>query len=170
MKTLETALRLIGLAALLAAGGIQPAAADPAAGVAAIHAVDDDWVKAFNTRDADTMAAQYEESAVLLPPGAPAVQGRAAIGAFFPNVMPVAVKDGLEFTLGAKPAGGVRGDFGWSSGTYVLKDKSGRVLEKGKYLSVSRKKAGKWLYVRDTWNSDGAPRAPETHAPAPAQK
>jgi uncharacterized protein (TIGR02246 family) len=169
MKTLRVAAPLFGLVVALAIGGIQSAVADPAAEVTAIHAVDDVWVKAFNTRDADAIAAQYEESAVLLPPGAPAVQGRAAIRAFFANMMPAATRDGLEFTLGAKPAGGVRGDIGWSSGTYVLKDKTGHVLETGKYLSVSRKKAGKWLYVRDTWNSDGAP-PPDSVASPPAKK
>jgi uncharacterized protein (TIGR02246 family) len=140
-------------------------AADPTAEVAAIHAVDDVWVKAFNSRDPDTMAAQYDEHAVLLAPGAPAVHGQAAIRAFFAGMMPAANKDGLQFTLGTKPAGGVRDDIGWSSGSYVLKDKSGHVIETGKYLSVSKKKDGKWLYVRDTWNSDGAPASNEPAAP-----
>jgi len=162
MKTIEKATQLFGLAVVFAVGGIQSAGADPAAEVAAIHAVDDIWVKSFNTRDADTMAAQYDEHAVLLPPGAPAARGQAAIRKFFANMMPAATRDGLEFTLGAKPDGGVRGDFGWSSGTYVLKDKTGHVIDTGKYLSVSKKKDGKWLYFRDTWNSDGlsAPEAP----------
>jgi len=162
MKTIEKATQLFGLAVVFAVGGIQSAGADPAAEVAAIHAVDDIWVKSFNTRDADTMAAQYDEHAVLLPPGAPAARGQAAIRKFFANMMPAATKDGLEFTLGAKPDGGVHGDFGWSSGTYVLKDKTGHVIDTGKYLSVSKKKDGKWLYFRDTWNSDGlsAPEAP----------
>ena len=164
MKTLKKATRLFGLAILLAVGGIQSAAADPAAEVAAIHAVDDVWVKAFNTRDPDTMAAQYDEHAVLLPPGAPAAHGQAAIRAFFANMMPAATKDGLEFTLGAKPTGGVRDDIGWSSGSYVLKDQSGHVLDTGKYLSVSKKKDGKWLYVRDTRNSDGPSASKESDA------
>ena len=164
MKTLKKAARLFGLAVLLAVGGIQSAVADPAAEVAAIHAVDGVWVKAFNTRDPDTMAAQYDEHAVLLPPGAPAAHGQAAIRAFFANMMPAATKDGLEFTLGAKPAGGVRDDIGWSSGSYVLKDKSGHVVDTGKYLSVSQKKDGKWLYVRDTWNSDGPSASKESDA------
>jgi ketosteroid isomerase-like protein len=166
MKTLKKAIQLFGLAVVLAVGGIQSAAADPAAEVAAIHAVDDVWVKSFNTRAADTMAAQYDEHAVLLPPGAPAAQGQAAIRAFFANMMPEATKEGLEFTLGAKPAGGARGDMGWSSGTYTLKDKTGHVIDTGKYLSVSRKKDGKWLYVRDTWNSDGPPASQESAAPS----
>jgi len=53
----------------------------------------------------------------------------------------------------------------WSSGTYVLKDKAGHVIDTGKYLSVSKKKDGKWLYVRDTWNSDGPPASTEPAAP-----
>jgi uncharacterized protein (TIGR02246 family) len=163
---MKTPTQLLGLAAVLMLGGIQLAAADPAADVAAMHAVDDLWVKSFNTRDADTMAAQYDEHAVLLPPGAPPVHGQAAIRAFFKNMMPEATRDGLEFTLGSKPAGGARGDMGWASGTYTLKDKTGHVIETGKYLSVSRKKDGKWLYIRDTWNSDGPPPSKESAAPA----
>jgi len=47
-----------------------------------------------------------------------------------------------------------------------VKDKAGKVLETGKYLSISQKKDGKWLYVRDTWNADGAPALAESVAPA----
>jgi len=49
----------------------------------------------------------------------------------------------------------------------VLKDKTGKVIDTGKYLSVSKKKDGKWLYARDTWNSDGPPPSTE---PARAPK
>ena len=164
MKTLKKATNSFGLAVLLVVGGMQLSAADSATEVAAIHAADDVWVKAFNAGDVDTMVALYEEHAVLLPPGAPAANGRAAIRALFAKMAPAAAKDGLEFSLGAKPAGGARGDFGWSSGTYVLKDKTGHVIETGKYLSVSKKKDGKWLYVRDTWNSDGPPASKEPGA------
>ena len=112
------------------------------------------------------MVAQYDEHAVLFPPGAPAARGQAAIRTFFAKMVAAAGKDGLTFSLDAKPAGGARGDLGWSSGSYVAKDKTGRVVETGKYLSVSKKKEGKWVYVRDTWNSD-RPTAPTEPAAAP---
>jgi uncharacterized protein (TIGR02246 family) len=166
MSTPRRVANLFGLALVLVIGNLQSFAADPAAEVAALHAVDDVWAKAFNGGDADTMAAQYDEHAVLLPPGAPAARGRAAIRAFFANMVSEAVKEGLAFSLGASPAGGTRGDMGWSSGTYVLKDKTGKVIDSGKYLSVSKKKDGKWLYVRDTWNSD-VPTPSTQPAPAP---
>jgi ketosteroid isomerase-like protein len=157
MKPLKKAAQSLGLLTVLVLGGIQPSAADPAAELAAIHAVDDVWVKAFNAGDVDTMVAQYDVQAVLLPPDAPAARGKVAIRTFFAKMTAAAGKDGLTFSLDAKPAGGAHGDMGWASGNYVIKDKTGRVLDTGKYLSVSRKKDGKWLYIRDTWNSDRPP-------------
>ena len=165
MKTLRKATHRVGLAVVLVVCGIASSAADPAAEVAALHAVDDAWAKAVNASDADAMAALYEEHAVLLPPGAPAVHGQAAIRGFFAKMIQATVKEGLTFTLGAEPAGGARGEMGWSSGSYTLKDKAGHVVDTGKYLSVSRKKDGKWLYVRDTWNSDVPPASTEPAAP-----
>ncbi len=168
MKILSTATHRLGLALLLVLAGLQSSGADTPAEVAALHAVDDVWVKAFNAGDADTVAGQYDEHAVLLPPGAKAVHGRDAIHTFFAKMAAEATRDGVQFALDSKPAGGARGDLGWASGNYSLKDKTGKVIETGKYLSVSRKKDGKWLYVRDTWNSD-APETPAAPA-APAKK
>ena len=141
----------------LALFSIDASAANAANEVAALHAVDQAWVKAYNAGDADGVANLYDEHAVLLPPGAPGVNGRAAIRTFFAKDAAASAKDGLTFSLDPKPAGGVSGAMGWASGAYAVKDKSGHVVETGKYLSVSMKKGGKWLYVRDTWNSDGAP-------------
>jgi ketosteroid isomerase-like protein len=143
-------------------------AADPAKEIAALQAVDQDWVKAYNAGNADAVASLYDEQAVLLPPGAPAVNGRAAIKAFFVKDTAESQKAGVSFALGPKPAGGVSGNMGWQSGTYAVKDKAGKVVETGKYLSVSTKKGGKWLYVRDTWNADGA--LPPAESAAPAKK
>lgn len=143
-------------------------AAGSAKDLAALEAVDQAWAKAYNAADADAVANLYDEQAVLLPPGSPAVKGRAAIKAFFAKDTAESQKAGITFVLDPKPAGGVAGDMGWQSGHYAVKDKSGKVIETGKYLSVSARKGGKWLYVRDTWNADGSPGAPDT--PAPVKK
>lgn len=103
---------------------------------------------------------------MLLPPGAPAVNGRAAIKGFFVKNTAESQKVGVTFSLGPKPAGGVSGDTGWQSGTYAVKVKAGKVVETGKYPSVSMKKGGRWLYVRDTWNADGASTPAKSTAPA----
>ncbi len=58
------------------------------------------------------------------------------------------------------------GDLGWHSGSYVVKDTTGSVVDSGNYLAVMQRQAdGKFLMIRDTWNSDRPPPAP---APAPA--
>jgi len=149
----------------LAVFSIESTAADSAKEVAALEAVDQAWVKAYNAGDVDTLASLYDEHAVLLPPGAPGANGRSAIRAFLAKDTAESAKAGVAFGLGPKPAGGISGDLGWQSGTYVVKDKSGKVVDTGKYLSVSMKKGGKWLYVRDTWNSDVAPAAADSPAP-----
>jgi ketosteroid isomerase-like protein len=145
---------------------IESSAADSAKDMAALQAVDQAWLSGYNAGNADALASLYDEQAVLLPPGVPAVNGRAAIKAFFAKDTAETQKAGLSFSLGAKPAGGISGDMGWQSGTYAVKDKAGKIVEAGKYLSVSMKKGGKWLYVRDTWNADTAPAPIETAAPA----
>jgi uncharacterized protein (TIGR02246 family) len=150
----------------LAMFSVESSAADSAKDMAALQAADQDWAKAYNAGNADAVASLYDEQAVLLPPGAPAVNGRAAIKAFFVKDTAESQKAGVAITLGPKPAGGVSGNTGWQSGTYVVKDKAGKVVETGKYLSVSVKKGGKWLYVRDTWNADGAPAPAESATPA----
>jgi ketosteroid isomerase-like protein len=124
--------------------------------LAALQAVDQEWVKAYNAGDAGTVAGLYAEDAVLLPPGTAGVHGRVAIHAFFISDIAASRKAGVVFHLTDHPDGGVSGDWGWCSGTYKVTDKAGHIIETGKYLSVSRKVSGKWRYVRDTWNSDGS--------------
>jgi uncharacterized protein (TIGR02246 family) len=168
MSSIAKAAGVFCTIAALALFSIQASAADAMKDVAALQAVDKNWEKSYNGGNADAVASLYDEQAVLLPPGAPAVTGRAAIKAFFAKDIAESQKAGVAFVLGPNPSGGATGDMGWQSGTYVVKDKAGKVLEAGKYLSVSKKKDGKWLYVRDTWNADGAPAPAPVPAPAPA--
>jgi ketosteroid isomerase-like protein len=156
--------------AAFAVFSVEASAADAAKEVAALQTVDKNWEKSYNGGNADAVANLYDEQAVLLPPGAPAVTGRAAIKAFFAKDIAESQKAGVAFILGPNPSGGATGDMGWQSGTYVVKDKAGKVLEAGKYLSVSKRKDGKWLYVRDTWNADGAPAPAPAATTAPAKK
>jgi uncharacterized protein (TIGR02246 family) len=156
---------LLCLAFSSAVISVESSAADSGKEVAALQGVDQSWEKAYNAGNVEALVSLYDEDAVLLPPGAPSANGRAAIRSFFVKDVAESAKAGVLFSLNPKPAGGVSGDMGWQSGTYVAKDKTGKVVDTGKYLSVSVKKDGKWLYVRDTWNSDGPPASAESAAP-----
>jgi ketosteroid isomerase-like protein len=164
MKTIKRAAMLVGLSIALA-GMAAPSLGDDAAEISVIQAVDKTFQKSYNSGDVDTIAGLYAENAILQPPGAPRAVGKAAVKSYFTGELPGFAKAGLKLELSGKQEGGVSGDLGWASGTYIIRDKSGQSIETGKYLSVSKKVGGKWLYIRDTWNADAAPPAP---APAPA--
>ena len=132
---------------------------------AAIRAQTTAWEKAFAAGDAKALAALYADDAVLMPPGASPLRGRAAILDFFTKDVAGAKAAGATFVLNPKTDVGVSGNMGWESGTYKVTVK-GAVVETGKFLSVSQKKDGKWLYLRDTWNAD-APPPPPAAAPTP---
>jgi ketosteroid isomerase-like protein len=149
--------QLAGVMVLVAVCAVPAFAADAKADGAAIKAVDQAWLKAFTAADGDGLARLYDENAVLMPPGAPAVTGRAAIREFLLKEAQGAGKSGMVFSFGEKSDSGASGNLGWSSGTYMVKDKDGKVVETGKYLSVDKKVNGKWMYWRDTWNADSAP-------------
>ena len=125
---------------------------------AAIRAQTVAWAKGYNAGDVKAVTAQYADDALLMPPNAPGASGKAAILAYFAKDIATSKAGGVVFVVNPKTDVGVSGDMGWESGTYKVTVK-GTVVETGKFLSVSRKKAGKWLYIRDTWNAD-APPAP----------
>jgi uncharacterized protein (TIGR02246 family) len=144
---------------ILLAGYSQAAPPTTGADEAAIRAQTTSWVTAYNGGDANAVAAQYANDAVLLPPGAPSVSGQAGILAFFTKDIADAKSAGVVLVIDPKTDVGVSGDMGWESGTFKVVIK-GAVVESGKFLSVSRKKDGKWSYIRDTWNTDSAPVTP----------
>ncbi len=155
---------VIGGLATLAFGTPALAAGDAAADEAAIRSLNQTWIKSYNAGDAKTIIGLYAENAVLMAPGAPAASGSAAIRDYFVRDVAEVKKAGLVFSVLGKTEVGVSGDLAWESGAYLAKDKAGATVDKGKFLSVSRKKDGKWFMFRDIWNSDGpiAAAAPPT--------
>ena len=132
-----------------------------------IKAVTAAWLEAYNAGDVEKIVAMYTEEGVLMPPHAAVANGRAAIRAFLTTDTAGAKAAGIKLMPGAATAG-VAGDTGWESGSYTVVDASGATVDGGSYLSVSRKVDGKWLYIRDTYNSDRP--LPPAPAPAPADQ
>jgi uncharacterized protein (TIGR02246 family) len=169
MRMLRRFVLVVGT--LIVASACAPAAPPPvdtAAEEAALKTVTAAWLDAYNAGDVEKIVAMYAEDGVLMPPHAAVATGHAAIRSFLTADTAGAKAAGVKIVPGAATAG-VAGDTGWESGSYSIADASGATVDSGSYLSVSRKSNGKWLYVRDTYNSDRAlpARAP---APAPAKK
>jgi len=144
------ALAAMGLIAI-AASASAPTTTDTAADEAALRAADQTFMRAYWTGDLESVVALYAEDAVLLPANAPAAKGRDAIRKFFKTDM-AGLKPG-ESDMIVESAQGVSGNLGWSSGRTKGTTADG-TTSTGKFLSVSRKVDGKWLYMRDPWNSD----------------
>jgi uncharacterized protein (TIGR02246 family) len=98
------------------------------------------------------VAALYTEDAVLMPPNAPAVEGRSAIQAFFTSLPPV-----TAFDLKTVEIDG-RGDLAYVSGNYAMTitpPGGTPVNDTGKFLEIHRRQPdGSWPLHRDMFNSD----------------
>ena len=143
-------------------------AADDAA---TIRANTEAWFKAFNAGNADAVTASYADDAVVMAPGAAPASGAAAIKQLLAKEMAGMKSGGVSLAQGKMNDVAVKGDMAWHAGTYsVIKD--GKTVDTGSYMEALRKKGGKWLIVRDIWNSSTPPAppaaAPSPPAPAPA--
>jgi len=167
MRTLTHLALVVGtVIAVSACAPAAPPPVDTAAEEAALKAITAAWLDAYNAGDVEKIVAMYAEDAVLMPPHAAVAPGHAGIRAFLTTDAAAAKAAGVKLVPGAATAG-VAGDTGWESGSYTVANASGATVDSGSYLSVSRKSNGKWLLVRDIYNSDRPLPAP---APAAAEK
>jgi uncharacterized protein (TIGR02246 family) len=150
----------------MAVAACAPRPADTSADEAQIKADPAEWFDAYNAGNADAIANLYTEDGVLLPPGASARQGKAAILEFVTGMIAQTSPAGQKMQFGEVTGVGISGDLAWLSGTFAVNDASGMAVDKGKFLSVYRKENGNWQMVRDIWNSDMPPAAP---SPAPME-
>ena len=120
---------------------------------AAMRAGGDSFVVYFRTNGDSAIAALFTEQAVLMPPNAGAVEGRAAIRAFFEGFPALPDFTGTPIDIDG------RGDLAYVRGTYSLSmpAASGRpaMSDHGKFLEIRRRQPdGKWLVSVDIFNSD----------------
>ena len=128
------------------------------------------FIPALNTGDVETILAQYAPDAEVLAPGNPRAVGHDAIRALMTKLSGELQAGGVTLELNDDDKGAASGDLGWHSGSYVVKDTTGSVVDSGNYLAVmQRQPDGRFLMIRDTWNSDRPPPAPAPAADATAE-
>ncbi|MEP7227365.1 MAG: SgcJ/EcaC family oxidoreductase [Gemmatimonadales bacterium] len=115
-----------------------------------------DFDKAMVAADVGAIVSAYTDDAVLFPPNAPMVRGRAAIQKFFEGTPKI-----TRFEQSVVEIEG-RGDLAYPWGTFetTMLPPGGKapVQDKGKVLSVWQKQRdGSWLASRVSWNSDLPP-------------
>jgi ketosteroid isomerase-like protein len=148
MTVLVRRLMILGLVALTSLSLGQDAAPE------ALLAAPVEWKARYNAGDVDGLAELYTADAVVLPPGAPPVEGRDGLIAVVRGYLDagaVTIDDPLEeaFVTGKGVA--------WGRGSFELYAEDGTSVGAGTYLIVYRLIDGRWLIHRHMWNSDLPP-------------
>jgi ketosteroid isomerase-like protein len=157
MKSVRVPLALLLTVALAACN--QGPKHDPAADAASLDKAAAGWEAAYNGKNAAAVAAIYSEDGQLLPPGAAAVNGRAAIQEFWGHDIET---QWAQIAIKAETSE-VAGDWAYRSGSFGVES----VGFTGKFLEVWKRSGDRWLLHKDIWNAD-AVDAPPAEAAAPA--
>ena len=114
-------------------------------------AVTTEVAREFNEGDATRTASIYTDDAQILAPQHPAIQGKAAIVAFFKANIDKYLGFGNDTTWSL-----VRGDMAIEQGVYSVRNvRAGENVEAGKYIRIwKRTHDGPWKLYRDMYSSD----------------
>lgn len=143
---------LVGVVTILAGG--------PAFAQSAEEAVKeglDAWEAAFNAGDGKALADLYTEDAVLLPPGAERIEGRAKIAEFWQGAMDAGLQDPSLEAVEVVEFGEHAYEVGALSISAPGADGEPAPVS-GKYMVIwQRGDDGTWRLHRDIWNMNPAP-------------
>jgi uncharacterized protein (TIGR02246 family) len=139
-------------------------ATESAAARTAIEAVNADFVTHFNQGHGEQVAAFYTEDGVVMPPNAPAVEGREAIKGMVASMAGAQLTLMTQSVVANGPLAVERGRFRI---TFTPAGAPAAITDSGKYLVHWHNVGGKWLLAADMFNSD-IPMAPPP-APPPAK-
>ena len=123
------------------------------ADVDSITKLTQDFMTAYNAKDARKVVTLFAGSAVLMPPNASTVRGTDAIQGYFENRF---AQGATGVVIGPKDISGV-GPLAYGSGEYSLKmapPGGPERPDRGKFLWVFRNFSGKWLLVYLIFSSD----------------
>jgi ketosteroid isomerase-like protein len=125
-------------------------AAPPAENKAAADEVTAAWTKAFDSGNAQTLAALYAEEAHTIPPGTGALSGRSGIEAYWREDIG---SGGIATKL--TPSNTIeQGDLLHVGGEYEVTAKDGVSLGKGQYQQLWRRVDGQWKVHDEMWRLD----------------
>jgi ketosteroid isomerase-like protein len=126
------------------------------ADVSAVTAASRAWDEAYAAGDAARLVDRYDDAAVSMPPGLPALSTKAAIAADFKTFF--ASNSATHRTLDADRR--ISGEYAIERARYeaAITPKNGgaTIKESGKHIVVYRRQAnGAWKVLWEIWNSDG---------------
>ena len=119
---------------------------------ALIVAMENAYAVASNAKDADGVAVYYAADAQSMADGEPTRVGMDAIKAGIKKDM---ASDTTGSTISFETTGvWAAGNYATETGTSTVKDKDGKVVRTGKYITLFELRDGKYVAIRDMWNRD----------------
>jgi uncharacterized protein (TIGR02246 family) len=116
-----------------------------------------EFMKYFAAGDAEGIASLYTSTGRILPPGAPAMDGREAIAAFWRGAMDMGLTTVELRTASIEVSGLDTAEaIAIETGEFTLGAGDGSVAGTGKYLVAWQCEDGRWGLHRDIWNMDPA--------------
>ena len=145
---------LMGAAALLLACTEQPLTTEAEQAIRDLH---EGATVALGEGDLDGLMAVYADDVISLPPGQPALVGRAAVRAVWEASL---AEYDVQVTVDIEEVR-VTAEWAFERGTFEMQltPKAGgpTISDIGKYLDVLRQVDGQWKYWRMSWNSSQSP-------------
>ncbi len=117
-----------------------------------LQALNTQWDAAFNAKQADQVAAMYDDAAAVIPAGAGQVSGKAAVLAFWTNTIAQGIIDHKLEMVEAGESGDMAFQRGlWSAA--VVNDQGERQVFSGNVHLLYRRQAdGAWKALTHIWN------------------
>lgn len=123
---------------------------------AAVQENNEKFMQAIRDGDAKAIAARYTDDCVLLPNGAPRMEGPTAVEGFFAQAVEMGIKDIQLTTDDVIEAGDALIEVGRALVTIEPGD--GQTIEdSGDYVVIYRQQDGEWKMAIDIWNTDRPP-------------
>jgi ketosteroid isomerase-like protein len=108
------------------------------------------WTTAVNAGDAAALSALYTDTARVLPPGGPALSGRAEIESYWKTDLGA----GAPATSLTPVAATTQGDLLHVEGNYEAKGANGATLARGQYEQLWVRTGGAWRVQHELWRLD----------------
>jgi len=120
---------------------------------AAIEAANAQFMAAMAKGDAARLATLYAADGHVMPPGSEPIVGREAIQRYWQAALSSGIAAIDLKTVEVLGEGSIVSEVG----TYELRDKAGKSLDRGKYIVVWRQEAGQWRLLRDMFSTNLPP-------------
>jgi len=136
---------LIGSATPSLAAGVRPA----------IEAANAKFSALAAQGDGAALAGLYAKEGAVMPAGSEPIRTTEAIAKFWQNALSSGVAAIELKTIEVYGQGATATEVG----EYALRDKAGKLLDRGKYIVIWRKQDGQWKLLRDMFSTNVAPKS-----------